>query len=125
MRSVNFSAFGEMAPLLLILKSIAQQARQEKIKQRAEVKAKLEEEAKKEAEDDLIKKAIKFKKQQIKKIQIQLPDLDTEEEEENDAPIEKPQVKAPVKAPEKKQEDAKIKPSPLAPAKPKSKYIFV
>ena len=90
------------------------------------MKAKLEEQARKEAEDDLIKKAIKFKKQQIKKIQIQLPDIDTEEEEDHDEPIEKPQAKVPIKAPaEKKPEDAKIKPSQLAPAKPKSKYIFV
>jgi hypothetical protein len=69
----------------------ALQARQEKIRLRAEARAKLEEEARKEAEEELIKKAIQYKKKQIKKIQIQPPSESEEEDDENE-PIQKPVI---------------------------------
>jgi hypothetical protein len=95
-------------------------ARQENIRIRAEAKAKLEEQARKEAEEDLIKKAIKYKKQQIKKIQVELPDIESEEEDDESAPIQKP----PAPAPSKK-EPEKINVKQLPPRKEKSKYIFI
>ncbi len=95
-------------------------ARQENIRLRAETKAKLEEQARKEAEEDLIKKAIKYKKQQIKKIQVELPDIESEEEDDESAPIQKP----PAPTPSKK-EPEKINVKQLPPRKEKSKYIFI
>lgn len=111
----------------------ALEARKAKIDERNKQREQLQDQAKKEAEDELIKKAIKYKKQQIKKIQVELPVSDSESDEEEPIekkPLPKPKLERSTNKqnfPTSKDDLKKIKdfPKSYPPEKEKSKFIFV